>query len=182
MSMAASPPVSKPATAFGTIIVMGVSGCGKSSLGTALAHRLGCSFIEGDDLHPQCNVAKMSRGVALEDADRWPWLDALGEKISSHTDGSVVLSCSALRRAYRDRLRRSAKGPVIFLFLQGSRSALQARLEQRRGHYMPAQLLDSQLATLEPPTCEPDVVTIDIEQSIECVVANVLSTLANRSI
>jgi gluconokinase len=181
MSMAASPPVSKPATSLGAIIVMGVSGCGKSSLGSALAHRLGCSFIEGDDLHPQCNVAKMSRGVALDDADRWPWLDALGEQIAFHAGSSVVLSCSALRRTYRDRLRHSTQGPVTFVFLQGSRTALQARLEQRRGHYMPAQLLDSQLATLELPTSEPDVVTIDIEQPIESVVTSVLSTLASRS-
>lgn len=181
MSMAASPPVSKPAKTLGAIVVMGVSGCGKSSVGSGLALQLGCAFIEGDDLHPACNVAKMSRGVALDDADRWPWLDVLGERIACHTGSAVVLSCSALRRAYRDRLRSSARGPIIFVFLQGSRRALQARLEQRRGHYMPAQLLDSQLATLELPIDEPDVITIDIERSIESVVTLVLSTLANRS-
>ena len=181
MSMAASPPVSRPATALGTIIVMGVSGCGKSSVGSALARQLGCAFIEGDDLHPQCNVEKMSRGVALDDADRRPWLDALGQRIAFHAGSSVVLSCSAMRRVYRDRLRRSTHGPIAFVFLHGSRHALQARLEQRRGHYMPVQLLHSQLATLELPTCEPDVIAIDIEQSIESAVTSVLSMLASRS-
>lgn len=132
---------------------MGVSGCGKSTLGILLAQAMGCAFLEGDDFHSADAVDKMRGGVALTDEDRWPWLDRLGQAAADAiTDGgAVVVSCSALRKAYRDRLRSSIGHPVRFVLLENSRDQLLKRLRNRPGHYMPASLLDSQLATLEPP-------------------------------
>ena len=125
---------------------MGVSGCGKSSLGAALATTLALPFTDADDLHPAANRAKMAAGQPLTDADRWPWLQAVGAVLASNAG---VVACSALRRAYRDRLRDAA-GPVQFLHLVAPREVIAERLAARRGHFMPLALLDSQLATLEP--------------------------------
>lgn len=138
------------------IIVMGVSGCGKSTLGGLLAQALACPFLEGDDFHSPEAVEKMRRGMALTDEDRWPWLDRLGQAIASagREQGVAVAACSALRRCYRDRLRGTIDGSVRFVLLENSRDALLARVGNRPGHYMPASLLDSQLATLERP--QPD--------------------------
>lgn len=142
------------------IVVMGVSGCGKTTVGLALAGRLGARFIEGDLLHPQANVAKMAAGIALTDADRWPWLDAVGSALAG--SAPVVASCSALRRAYRDRLRANAGSSLCFLHLAGDRAALARRMAERPGHYMPVSLLDSQLATLEPPGAD-EALTLPID-------------------
>ena len=160
MSMAASRPASEPAL----IVVMGVSGCGKTSVGKGLAARLGSAFAEGDALHTRRNVEKMSAGIPLDDADRVPWLDRIGEALrQGRGDGTgLVVTCSALKRAYRDRLRRAAGGGLTFVFLRGSRQILWQRLAARRGHFMPISLLDSQLATLEDPKDEAGVVTVDI--------------------
>ena len=125
---------------------MGVSGCGKSSLGAALATALALPFTDADDLHPAANRAKMAAGQPLTDADRWPWLLAVGTVLAK---SAGVVACSALRRSYRDRLRDTA-GPVQFLHLIAPRDAFAERLAARRGHFMPLALLDSQLATLEP--------------------------------
>jgi len=135
------------------VIVMGVSGCGKSTLGALLADALGCPFLEGDDFHSADAVEKMRGGRALTDEDRWPWLDRLGQAAAATmaANGAVVLACSALRRSYRDRLRVGIGAPVRFILLENSRDLLLARLGNRPGHYMPACLLDSQLATLERP-------------------------------
>lgn len=142
---------------------MGVSGCGKSTLGALLANRLDCPFLEGDDFHDAPAVAKMRAGQPLVDDDRWPWLDRLGAAIggalASH--GQVVAACSALRRSYRQRLREAVGGPVGFMLLDASPDELLRRLTQRSGHYMPASLLQSQLATLERPDSEETVFTID---------------------
>ena len=151
------------------VVVMGVSGCGKSFIGSALAAELGLPFVEGDALHPLANVQKMAAGIALTDADRWPWLDRIGAEIAASTTGMVV-SCSALRKAYRDRLRQEADGPLAFVFLDGAYATLAARVSSRPLHFMPASLLDSQLATLEPPTGEPLVLTQAIEQSADDIV------------
>jgi gluconokinase len=132
------------------IVVMGVSGSGKTTIGTAIASRLGLPFRDADEFHPPANVAKMAGGVALTDEDRWPWLDAIGEAIRDAEDG-IVVTCSALKRAYRERIRAAAGRPVRFVHLDASRAALAARLATRKGHFFPPSLLDSQLATLEQP-------------------------------
>ena len=135
------------------IIVMGVSGSGKSTVGKLLAGRVGVPFLEGDDFHPPANIAKMRAGVPLDDEDRWPWLDRLGSAFAAalRSASVVVGSCSALKRAYRDRLRSGIGSAAWFVSLDVDRGTLAERLARRRGHYMPASLLDSQLATFEPP-------------------------------
>ncbi len=155
------------------IVVMGVSGCGKTSVAEGLAAALPAAFIEGDSLHPAENVEKMSKGIPLDDADRWPWLDIIGRALSDALaqDKSIVISCSALKKVYRDHLRAAAGGNLSFVFLKGSRELLLSRMSARRGHFMPASLLDSQLATLEDPSGEPGVVTVSIDASIHEIVA-----------
>ena len=128
---------------------MGVSGSGKTTLGRGIADRLGWRFQEGDELHPPANVDKMSRGEPLTDADRAPFLDGVGRALADAGGHGVVASCSALRRAYRDRLRALA-GPLFFVLPEVPREELSRRLEERRNSFMPPSLLDSQLATLEP--------------------------------
>jgi gluconokinase len=144
------------------VIVMGVSGCGKSTVGAKLADALGCRFIEGDVLHDAAAVEKMRRGVALTDDDRWPWLDriahAAGDAIAR--DGTVVVTCSALRRAYRDRLRHAIQAPTQFVFLDNSRDEILRRLLARAHEFMPTTLLDSQFATLERPDRDENVVVL----------------------
>jgi gluconokinase len=161
------------------IVVMGVSGCGKTSVAEGLAAALPAAFIEGDSLHPAANVEKMSKGIPLDDEDRWPWLDTIGRAMAETlNDGkSVVVSCSALKKAYRDRLRQAAGGTLAFVFLKGSRDLLMARMAARRDHFMPVSLLDSQLATLEDPSGEPGVVTVDIDASVEAIVADAFNGL-----
>ena len=144
------------------LVVMGVSGAGKSTLAKALAERLGWSFQEGDALHPAANVAKMAVGTPLDDADRWPWLDAVGGWI----DGCVaegrngVITCSALKRAYRERLARDRPG-VRFVFIRLAPEVIAARLEHREDHFMPPSLLTSQFEALEPPDDDEPVIVVD---------------------
>jgi gluconokinase len=159
------------------LIVMGVSGCGKSTMATALGERLGLEMVDGDDLHLPESIAKMRSGIALDDADRWPWLDRIGAYLSQqHAQGRVV-ACSALKRAYRDRIREQA-GPVCFVFLNGSFELIDARMRQRVGHYMQAGLLTSQFQTLEiPRTDETDVITLSITEPVDDLVRQVLSAL-----
>ena len=161
------------------IIVMGVSGCGKTSVAEGLAAKLGAAFIEGDSLHPAANVDKMSHGIPLTDEDRWPWLDTIGRAMADvlARNGSVVVSCSALKKAYRDRLRNTAGSTLAFVFLKGSRDLLMSRMAAREGHFMPVSLLDSQLATLEDPSNEPGVVTVDIDASVDAIVVAALEGL-----
>lgn len=141
-----------------SVVVMGVSGCGKSTLAAALAKALRLPLIEGDDLHPPENLAKMGSGIALRDADRLPWLRRLAAELSRR--GPAVLACSALRRGYRDVLRDA--GPLAFVHLTGPRDLLLARLKARAGHFFPSALLESQLATLEPLTPDEAGVTVDL--------------------
>ncbi|MEK7455765.1 MAG: gluconokinase [Pseudomonadota bacterium] len=156
MPISADPAPISPKAVGRAVIVMGVSGCGKSTLGAMLAQALDCPFLEGDSYHSAAAVEKMRGGEALTDADRWPWLDRLGAAIAGTvaTQGVAVAACSALKRAYRDRLRAAIGVPVHFILLDNDRDELLARLGNRPGHYMPASLLDSQLATLEPPLPE----------------------------
>ena len=163
------------------VVVMGVSGCGKSTLGRLLAARLDVEFIEGDELHPPRNVELMASGVPLTDADRAGWLDALAERLraASQAGRGAVLACSALRRAYRDRLRAAAPD-LRFVHLHGDPALLRARMAGRRDHYMPAALLDSQLATLEAPAADEAATTIDLAQSPQALVDAALAWLASN--
>ena len=152
--------------------IMGVSGCGKSTVAAALARASGAQFLEGDDFHPPQNVAAMAAGQPLDDAMRAPWLRALGTAArEAATRGDVVISCSGLKRAYRDLLRDSA-GPCMILMLHGNPALIRARITARRGHYMPPELLDSQLATLELPTPqEQGCALVDIAGEAEDVIS-----------
>lgn len=148
---------------------MGVSGSGKSTVGAALARRLGVPFIDADTLHPPANIAKMAAGEPLTDDDRRPWLDRVGEWLAAHRDGGVV-SCSALKRTYRDRLRAHCP-PATFLHLRGSPELIGARLAARPGHFMPAALLRSQFDALEPLGADEDGVTVDAGRGVDAIVA-----------
>jgi gluconokinase len=160
------------------VVVMGVSGCGKSTIGARLAERTGWPFADADDMHPAANVAKMRAGQPLTDADRWPWLDDVAAWIAARYAGGEggVMACSALRRAYRDRLRQADPALRIVL-LQGSRELLVQRLTDRRGHFFPASLVDTQLADFEPPGPDEDPIIVQIGQSPEHVVETILAGL-----
>ena len=161
------------------VVVMGVSGCGKSSVAAGLAAALVADWIDGDDLHSADSVAKMRAGTPLTDADRWPWLDRIGARLAEarHGERGMVIACSALRRAYRDRLRAAAPG-LHFVFLDGSAELIGERLARRAGHYMPAGLLESQLRTLERPGAdEADVLRLDITESVERLVFDAVRRL-----
>lgn len=157
------------------VIVMGVSGSGKSTLGNLLAETLGCPFLEGDSYHDAAAIEKMRAGHPLDDADRWPWLDRLGRALgdAAMTNGRAVAACSALRRCYRDRLIAAVGGQLRFVLLDTDRAELMRRLSDRPGHYMPPSLLDSQLETLERPSPEEPVLTLDSRRPAEelCAVA-----------
>ena len=156
------------------VVVMGVSGSGKSTTGTALARTLGWPFVEGDDLHPPENVAKMAAGIPLTDDDRWPWLDRIVDELRalSTTSPDVVIACSALKQSYRDRL--APAGDVRFVHLHGDRETIAARLAMRHHRYMPATLLDSQFATLELPA---DAIVVDIRDDVAAQVRKIVAGL-----
>lgn len=163
------------------VVVMGVSGSGKSTVGAALAQRLRVPFGDADDFHPQANIDKMSAGHALDDDDRRPWLAAIGEWLGHRagTTGGVV-TCSALKRAYRDQIREAAPD-VLFVHLAGSRDVIARRQASRPGHFMPASLLDSQFATLEPLGADENGFALDVAQSVDELVEEYLELDADRS-
>jgi len=156
------------------LVIMGVSGCGKSSVGAGLAARLGLIYRDGDDLHPAENVAKMRAGVPLTDDDRWPWLDRVGQVLQA--EAPVIVGCSALKRAYRNRIRTAVGGPVTFVHLAGSQEIIAARMALRQGHYMPLSLLDSQFAALEVPGVE-EAIAVSIDQPLDAIVGDILRQL-----
>ena len=158
-----------PPTTGPQVVVMGVSGSGKSTVGQALADRLGVPYADADDMHPAANVAKMAAGRPLDDADRAPWLREVGGWLAAHPAGGVV-GCSALRRRYRDVLRDGAPH-AVFLHLAGDPSVLGPRVAGRADHYMPASLVTSQLATLEPLEADEDGVVVDFTAPVERIVA-----------
>lgn len=160
------------------IIVMGVSGSGKSTIGALLAEALGCPFADADGFHPAANVAKMASGQPLTDEDRWPWLDAIATHIATARAAGqpVVVACSALRRAYRDRLR-AGYSDLVFLHLAGEATLIAVRQAARQGHFMPPSLMASQFATLEDPAGEADAVTVSVQASPHEVVAFALGQL-----
>lgn len=145
------------------LVVMGVTGSGKTTLGQALAQDLGWTFVEGDSLHPPANIAKMAAGTALNDEDRGPFLDNVARAIADSGGRGVVISCSALKRRYRDRIRNGG-AQVLFVLPVLSKATLQTRVTGRAGHFMPATLLDSQLAILEPP--QPDELSIEVDGDV----------------
>jgi len=173
--MQSSPPTSDDSPLEQMIVVvMGVSGSGKSTTGAALARMLGWPFVEGDDLHPPGNVAKMAAGVPLTDDDRWPWLDRIVAELRARSPQSpgIVLACSALKQSYRDRL--APAGDVRFVHLHGDRETIAARLAVRQHLYMPATLLDTQFATLQPPG---DAIVVDIRDDVPTQVQKIVAAL-----
>ncbi|HLZ44739.1 MAG TPA: gluconokinase [Gemmatimonadales bacterium] len=157
---------------------MGVAGVGKTLVGSLLAGALGVPFVEGDQLHPPANVAKMARGIPLTDADRLPWLETIAARIAAarRSDTGIVVSCSALKRAYRDILR-AADPELQFVHLTGDRALIARRLATRTGHFMPASLLDSQLATLEVPASDERAWTFDLADPAESIVSQIMRQL-----
>jgi len=164
------------------IIVMGVSGCGKSVVGSRLAERLGAHYAEGDEFHSKANIEKMRSGIPLDDGDRWPWLNAIAEAIGDwRTHGrDAVVACSALKKAYRDILG-GGRDDVVFVHLEGSMDLIASRMAKRQHEYMPATLLQSQFDTLEPPDEKAEnVITVDITPEPETIVEIVLDRLRKR--
>ncbi|SDS52626.1 gluconate kinase, SKI family [Nocardioides scoriae] len=162
-------------TAPPLVVVMGVSGSGKSTVGAALAQRLGVPYADADDFHPEANIAKMTAGQALDDHDRGPWLDAVGAWLRDHGESGGVMSCSALKRSYRDQLRAHAPRAEL-VHLHGTREVIARRQASRPGHFMPASLLDSQFATLEPLGEDEAGQVIDVDQSVDAVVQAYVDT------
>ena len=161
------------------VAVMGVAGSGKSTIAAGLAEKLGVDFIEGDALHPQANVNKMAGGQPLTDEDRWPWLEAIGERIDAERTAGmgVVVSCSALKQAYRECLRKKVNGRVQFILLDGPRDLISKRMMGRKGHFMPQSLLDSQLATLEKPGPDEDAVILDISHNVPTLLVEAVQSV-----
>ncbi|CAL9392287.1 gluconate kinase [Streptomyces sp. DH-12] len=160
------------------LVVMGVAGTGKTTIGPLLAARLGVPYAEGDDFHPQSNIAKMSAGTPLTDDDRWPWLDAIGDWAQGRAGLGGVVSCSALKRSYRDRLRAAAPG-VVFVHLTGDRALVEDRMSQRQGHFMPTALLDSQFATLQPLEPDETGIAVDVAGSPEEITERAAAALTS---
>lgn len=168
----------RPSPALAAIVVMGVSGSGKSTVASRLAARLGWAFAEADAFHSAANVAKMQSGTPLTDDDRWPWLDSLARHIATARDQGrpVVVACSALRRVYRERLA-SGHGDVRFVYLQGDFATVEARMKSRTGHYMPASLLQSQFRTLEEPSRDEPAITLPAEETPDALVEDIVRRL-----
>ena len=158
------------------IIVMGVCGCGKSTIAAGLAKALDSGYLDADDYHPADNVAKMSRGEALTDEDRWPWLQDFATAMAQQ-EGIVIGACSALRRSYRECITQAADEPVLFVFLDGNKALISQRMAAREGHFMPDSLLDSQFATLERPEADECAINIDISDTAQEITQSILTAL-----
>ena len=161
------------------VVLMGVSGVGKTTIGQILAERTGWRLYDADEFHSAASIEKMRNGIALEDADRWPWLDRLGQAIGAKVaaDGIVVAACSALRRVYRERLRKAIAAPVSFVLMDTDRDELMRRMTGRTGHYMPPSLLDSQINTLERPDPDEGILALDSRQAVTSLCAQTLTWL-----
>ena len=155
---------------------MGVSGCGKSSVGAAFTARIGADFVDGDDLHPQSNIAKMAKGIPLDDKDRAPWLAIVGQSFKDSAR-PLGIACSALKRHYRDTIRENAGGPVTFVHLHGIQEMIAQRMAARADHFMPTGLLDSQFATLEALGDDEQGVVVDVTQNLEDIVAALVTRI-----
>jgi len=157
------------------LLVMGVSGSGKTTIGAMLAGRLGWKYAEADDFHPPANVAKMHSGIPLTDEDRWPWLGAIAAWMDEQTEPAVV-TCSALKHKYRDMLRQG-RPDLRLIYLDGSKELISTRLAARHGHFFPKQLLDSQFVDLEPPRADEHPLTVSIDQPLEDSVQEIYDRL-----
>lgn len=161
------------------VVVMGVSGSGKSTIGELVAEALSVPFIDADSLHPAANVEKMAAGHPLTDEDRWPWLARVGQVLAAADESGAVVACSALKRVYRDAILAEAPR-ALFLHLAGSREVLASRLERRSGHFMPPALLDSQLATLEPLADDEPGVVVDVAPDVMTIVSDAVTGVRER--
>ena len=170
--------MSNPITAKPLIVVMGVSGSGKSTVGALVAEEFGVPFADADDLHPETNVEKMAAGTPLTDDDRWPWLALVGDALAAATDTGLVVACSALRRIYREAILQRAPG-TRFVLLDATRETLTARLSARAGHFMPPALLDSQLATLEPLEADEPGIIVHVDATPAAIVAAIREATPN---
>lgn len=159
------------------VVVMGVSATGKTTVGVPLAEELGCAFVEGDDLHPPRNIEKMTEGIPLTDEDRWPWLRAIADVVTTkdREGTSTVVTCSALKRSYRDLLRAAA--PMFFVHLDAPFPVLEARMQHRTRHFMPATMLESQLATLEPLGDDEAGTVVDVSPPLDDVVEEAVNAV-----
>lgn len=164
----------------GLYVIMGVAGSGKTTIGANLARALDIAFVEGDDLHPAENVRRMAAGIPLTNDDRRPWLLAIAARLreAQRARAGLVVSCSALKRSYRDLLRSEAQADVQFVYLKGSPTLIAERMAQRRGHFMPPALLESQFATLEEPAPEEHASVCDIRQPPDAIVAALVQRAA----
>jgi len=163
------------------VVIMGVSGSGKTTVGEALAARLGWEFVDGDALHPPANVAKVHAGQPLDDDDRRPWLDRIATLMDAWaaSGASGVVTCSALKRRYRDRIVGS-RAWVRLVYLDGSPELIAGRLAARRGHFMPPSLLDSQFAALEPPEADENAIAVRIDRSVAAIVEEIVTALSSQ--
>ena len=161
------------------IVVMGVSGAGKTTVGRLIAAQLDCPFRDADSFHPQANIDKMSRGEALTDEDRWPWLRAIADWIAAHRAAATtgVVTCSALKRRYRDLVTARQSADVRLVYLKGDMALIEARLKARKGHFMPPALLRSQFDALEEPGADEAAITVSIDATPEAIVAQVVDRL-----
>lgn len=175
--------LAQPGKAPRLIIVMGVSGSGKSTIGKALGEATGFPFIDADHLHPQSNVEKMRAGHPLEDSDRWPWLQIVGAELAKTgaSSGGGICACSALKRSYRDMLTSAAGAPIVFVMLEGERSLIAQRQSERPGHFMPPSLLTSQFETLEPLGAGERGIVLDVSRPVDELLKTLLSELQRMS-
>jgi carbohydrate kinase (thermoresistant glucokinase family) len=164
------------------LVIMGVSGCGKTTIAEGLCRRLGWQYQEGDALHPPANVEKMKSGHPLTDEDRWPWLRRIAERIDEWRAAGIsgVVTCSALKRAYRDIVIGTRPG-VVLIYPRGSKELIAGRMAKRHGHFMPASLLDSQFATLEEPSPDENPLTVGIDRTPEAIVDEIVRRLEERA-
>lgn len=162
------------------LVLMGVSGCGKSSVGIALHQRLGVSFIDADNLHPASNIAKMAGGHSLIDEDRWCWLDAVADAMCNEKHAIVICACSALKKKYRQRMCSRAGRAIVFVHLAGSFEVIHERMRARTHHFMPIELLWRQFQDLEPPSSEEPFVSIDVTASKDVVVCQIINIITPK--
>lgn len=162
------------------VIIMGVAGCGKSSVGKRLSQISKMAYLDGDDLHPPANIAKMSKGLPLNDDDRWPWLTDIGTMLEKSSQPTAI-GCSALKYSYRDHIRKTTQKPVCFIHLVGERDLIAKRMAARTGHFMPTTLIDSQFADLEPLSTNELGAKFDISQDLEMLTRNILNFLETET-
>jgi len=165
-----------PSNSARLFVVMGVAGCGKSTVGQAWAEAIGAEFLDGDSYHPPANIEKMSRSEPLDDNDRWPWLDRFAQAMAT-SDGLVVGACSALKREYRRRISQASGESVCYIYLEGDPDLIGRRIAARDDHFMPADMLTSQLAILEPPGRDENAIRVDISGSTDDIIASIQSKL-----